>query len=218
MFSENLFSGKEGDKQTRLILFIFICTVLMLLLTIGTAGARGANVSRHSMSEPDLNFNILMGSRDLSDSSWKENTEFVAGFEVDLKSNTLPLNWSLGLHSSRATKIVSNGVYTERAFRINEFTLGVRKYIKTTYRTRLYGGGGLAMVNSDGSYKNSEPPYDMVSEREFGFGYYVNAGGDLRLGGAFHIGADVKVSGGTEMSSGTDVDDTDTAIFVGWGF
>jgi hypothetical protein len=58
----------------------------------------------------------------------------------------------------------------------------------------------------------------VVSEREYGFGYYVNGGGDLRLGKSFHVGADVKVSAGTEMSSGTDVDDTDTALIIGWGF
>jgi hypothetical protein len=221
MFYESHFFRKEGEGRARFLLLTFLLTILVLLITavtVGSANAAQREIVRHSASDPDLNFNILIGSRTLSDPSWKEEQELVAGFDIDIKSNNLPLNWFLGLHSSRASKLVGEGKYAERAYAITEFNVGARKYIKITYRTRLYGGGGLAVVNSDGSYIDPEPPGDVVSEREYGFGYYVNGGGDLRLGKSFHVGADVKVSAGTEMSSGTDVDDTDTALIIGWGF
>lgn len=173
-----------------------LCLMLALALGAWVAPARAG--------EGELN--IFLGQKALDDDVF-DNPDVDGQFQLGL-TLSLDVNWPVHLaidylHSSDdATRnfVTTNPLQLDSDVDTTELDVGVRKFWGQN-RTRMFLGGGLAMVWLDAYQTESgtlgaDAPFTtvIVNDGGFGVGYWVNVGVLQRVGNHFNVGFDLRYS------------------------
>ena len=170
------------------------------------------------------NFNIILGARQFDDDeSWDPvDEQAVIGANFDFGVPTWPVNWVFGGHATNGDEsVLIEGTSVRVRVRLStwEVSTGVVKYWGK--RTRLYLGGGFALINADVDNLPRGIAPVGVSAGDTSIAGYVNGGLIWRIGKLFNVGFDARLLAGSEIEvvdRELDVDYLQAGLILGWGW
>jgi len=181
---------------------------LAALLVLATA-VHAAPYYQRSAPGWTGNLNLLVASKALDEDAWwpaEEQTEL--GVSFDFKHESWPV--SLCVEYAEAEGDGTDG-FDKFESKTTELDFGIRKYWPTLGSSRLYFGGGIALIEGEFSGLG-------LSQRDEASGIWLGGGILWRLGRYSNIGIDLKASTADITLFGVDADAGGTRLGLLFGF
>lgn len=144
------------------------------------------------------NINLVVGSRQLTDSGWTgrgTTQNYTLGIDFDYARPDWPMNLYVGLAGFRDN---SKSVNLDTNLNVQEICLGARMYLGHMGFIRPYLSGGADIMNVS---LDSTVDLNATNSTASTLGYFLNAGVALNFFGFLNVGVDARWIGGTHTTN-----------------